>query len=469
MCLRGGQFYLRRRVPHDIRGHIGRAEIWRSLRTDSLKCAVRRFPLIASQIEAEIEGARLRAGLPVDEMLFTTAGAPASTVKRMPVVATATASPAEPPAVASQPPPLTFGEVYDRYINDPTRGWSIRTRNSYDTCRKVAVAIIGADLPIRDFARVHCREFIETLRFLPKNANKRFPRLSPRQVAEKARQEKWDNLISSANVNAYLTDRSSFLNWAVQEEYLDRNPARGLRLHDEVAKRNKRFPFSPTQLKKIFNAPLYRGCVDGERAYFLPGTERPQNGRFWIPLIALHTGMRLNEICQLDVTDLRAVDDIQCFVVSEDSLVGSTDKQLKTRTSERVIPVHPNLFDFGLLQFAQKRRRAGETKLFGEIAPGPRGVRAVAFSKWFTLFTRKAGAALDRTCFHSFRHNFRDELRAARIDHDVAMAIGGWTSGSVKSQASENYGKGFSVSMLYEAICRLSFPNVDLSHLRMNE
>ncbi|WP_328805797.1 DUF6538 domain-containing protein [Sphingobium yanoikuyae] len=467
MCLRGGQFYLRRRVPHDVRAHMGRAEIWRSLRTDSLKCAVRRFPLIVSQVEAEIEGVRAQAGLAVDPMLLAAVGAAAPMAQRVPVFTMASSGPAEQPVISPQLPLLTFGEVYDRYINDPTRGWSVRTRNSYDTCRKLAVAIIGADLPMRDFARSHCRDFIETLRFLPKNANKRFPHLSPRQAATKARDGKLDNLISSANVNAYLTDLSSFLNWAVQEEYLDRNPARGLRLPDEIAKRNKRFPFSPMQLKKIFNAPLYRGCVDGERNYFLPGTERPQNARFWIPLIALHTGMRLNEICQLDVTDLRAVDGIQCFVVSEESLVGSTDKQLKTRTSERVIPVHPNLFDFGLLQFVEKRRRAGERKLFGEIAPGPRGIRAVALSKWFTLFTRKAGAAQDRTCFHSFRHNFRDELRAARIDHDVALAIGGWTNGaSTKSNASENYGRGHGVKMLHDAIVRLRFADVDLEHLK---
>ncbi|BBF68248.1 tyrosine-type recombinase/integrase [Sphingomonas bisphenolicum] len=404
----------------------------------------------------------------IDPVLLEGVGSSAQVGPRQPVPAAAsTVYFPSPPVVPPQKSCLTFGNVYDRYINDPTRGWSVRTRDSYETCRKLATDIIGADLPIADFTRTHCRDFIETLRFLPKNASKRFPRLSPRQAAEKAREGKLDNLISSANVNAYLTDLSSFLNWAVREEYLERNPARGLRLPDEVAKRNKRFPFSSVQLKKIFNAPLYRGCVDGERSYFLPGTERPQNARFWIPLIALHTGMRLNEICQLDVTDLRAIEGVQCFVVSDESLVGSTDKQLKTRTSERVIPIHPNLCDFGLFQFVDKRRRAGETKLFGEIAPGPRGVRAVAFSKWFTLFTRKAGAAQDRTCFHSFRHNFRDELRAARIDHDVALAIGGWTNGaSTKSNASENYGRGHGINVLDEAMLRLRFENVDLSHLR---
>ena len=34
---------------------------------------------------------------------------------------------------------------------------------------------------------------------------------------------------------------------------------------DPVNKRDKRLPFSREQLHAIFNAPLYRGCSDGER------------------------------------------------------------------------------------------------------------------------------------------------------------------------------------------------------------
>src|SRR5687768_13194332 len=40
--LRGGQFYLRRSIPLDVQATMGRAEIWRSLRTDSPVRAWRR-------------------------------------------------------------------------------------------------------------------------------------------------------------------------------------------------------------------------------------------------------------------------------------------------------------------------------------------------------------------------------------------------------------------------------------------
>uniref|UniRef100_UPI000B26D848 hypothetical protein n=1 Tax=Croceicoccus bisphenolivorans TaxID=1783232 RepID=UPI000B26D848 len=112
------------------------------------------------------------------------------------------------------------------------------------------------------------------------------------------------------------------------------------------------------------------------------------------------------------------------------------------------------------------RDSAYEEKLFGEIDPGTKGIRAVAFSKWFTQFLRACGAYRERTCFHSFRHNFRDELRAARIDHDIAMALGGWTNGTGgKSSASEAYGNGHRIHTLAEAVSRLKFADIDVSSL----
>lgn len=250
---------------------------------------------------------------------------------------------------------------------------------------------------------------------------------------------------------------------------IGRNPARGLRLPDVVAKRDKRLPFSPEQLRLIFSAPLYSGCIDGERGYAKRGDQHPRNARFWVPLIGLFTGARLGEICQLDVADVRTIEGTACIVISERSLVGSTDKRLKTGASDRIIPIHPTLIDCGLLHFVEEKRRAREMKLFGDIETGLTGSRSVVFSKWFTQFLRSCGARQRLTCYHSFRHVFRDELRAARIEHDIAMHLGGWTGGSSRNGVSENYGSGHRVMALHDAICRLKFDSVDVRHLKLGE
>lgn len=111
--------------------------------------------------------------------------------------------------------------------------------------------------------------------------------------------------------------------------------------------------------------------------------------------------MRLNEICQLNVEDVRVVDDVHCFIVTTEVENGIADKKLKTANGERLIPVHP------------------------ELTMAKSGYYSDTFSKFFANFLDKAKAKAPRTSFHSFRHNFRDALREARVDREIALALGG--------------------------------------------
>jgi integrase len=246
---------------------------------------------------------------------------------------------------------------------------------------------------------------------------------------------------------------------------LDRNPAQGLRVPDPTARRDKRHPFSTNQLQTIFSAPLYTGCRDDGHGYATPGPERPRHARFWIPLLSMFGGLRLNEACQLDAADIRRIENVDCFVITERSEEVTTDKRLKTASSERVVPIHVMLIDLGFLDFARQRKRAGESKLFGEVGMGATGYRSTTFSAWFRRFVARAGADSPKTCFHSFRHGFRDALREARIDRDIALALGGWTTASGAASVSDAYGSGYRIATLKEAIDRVRYTGLDLSHL----
>jgi integrase len=288
--------------------------------------------------------------------------------------------------------------------------------------------------------------------------------LTPVEIAAKAKAEGRDDLINAANVNTYVNKLGGVLNWAVKEELLDRNPALGLRVADPTLRRDKRLPFTADQLRAIFTAPLYTGCRDDEHGYAVPGSNRPRNARFWVPLVSMFGGLRLNEACQLDVADVRRIEDIDCLVVTERSDESTNDKRLKTNSSERIVPVHSSLIDLGFMQFVEQRRRAGEIKLFAEVGMGSTGYRSTTFSQWFRRFIDKAGADSPKTCFHSFRHGFRDALREARIDRDITLALGGWTSVGAAS-VSDAYGSGYRIATLKEAIDRVRYRGLDLSHL----
>ena len=351
-------------------------------------------------------------------------------------------------------------------MSDPTRNWSPTTRMAYQTTMRIVLAILGRDTPARAVTRAMCREMIEVLRWQPRNASKLFPNSTPMDIADRAKAEGRTDLINAANINTYLNKLGAAFNWAVKEEVIDRNPCAGLRVPDLVARRDKRLPFSPAQLTAIFSAPLYTGCRDDGHGYAVPGPHRPKNARFWIPLVSMFGGLRLNEACQLDVADIRSIEDIDCFVVTERSDEEDNDKRLKTSASERVVPIHATLIDLGFLDFVEERRRAGEIKLFVEVGMGATGYRSTTFSAWFRRFAMKAGANSRKTCFHSFRHGFRDAMREARIDRDIALALGGWTGPSGSASVSDVYGSGYRVPTLKEAIDRVSYPGFDPDSIR---
>lgn len=300
---------------------------------------------------------------------------------------------------------------------------------------------------------------------MPSNPTKRYPKLNIVQAAEMAKRKKLTSTLNPATINAYLNRLSSVLNFAMNEGLIDRNPTRGLKVADPVRARDKRSPFSSLQLKRIFNAPLYRGCLNDEAGYAKPGPSRPRRGRFWVPLIGLFSGMRLNEICKLDVADIQEIEGVPCFHVRPDPSATS-GKWLKTEASERLVPVHPTLLGIGFMAYVEAQRAKGGMKLFPELRRSTTGYYSDPFSKWFRRFLVAAGADGPRTCFHSFRHCFRDALREARMDHQIALALGGWTAGNEAGETATAYGRGYRISTLLQGVGGVQYPDLDLNHLK---
>ena len=197
------------------------------------------------------------------------------------------------------PPEKTLRALLDMFLSDPAKLRSAKTRMIYENAIAVAGEVIGLDTPVHSIDREGCRRLLDMLRWLPSNPAKRFPKLTAIQASEMAKAKKLTSTLSYASINGYMNRLSAVMNFAVSEGYIDRNPVRGLRVVDPTHRRDRRLPFSTNQLQTIFNAPLYRGCVDDEHGYADVGAARPRRARFWAPLIALYGGMRLNEFFSL--------------------------------------------------------------------------------------------------------------------------------------------------------------------------
>ena len=350
---------------------------------------------------------------------------------------------------------LTVGEARDAYMADPSLPANKKTRAIYEARMGVLVEALGAGTLLKSVTRDTCRRVIhDVLVGYPARPNARLKAM-PLAARIEAAQKSGKPTIKAKTLGLYANAMRSLLQWAVDEGHIAANPAVGLRVNKPKTK--SKLPFDQAALSAIFHAPIYTGCQNDERGYAKPGPNRPRRHRFWIPLIALFSGMRLNEICQLHRSDLYQANDHWVFRLWADDEVGRT---LKNDGSERFVPVHPQLIKIGLIDYLETVPTTSE-RLFPELKGNPDGSGADPLSKWFTNLLVGLGMKTEKVSFHSFRHNFRDAVREAGIPMDVQRALGGWSDGS----ASERYGLGHSVATLASGMQKVAYPGLDLSHL----
>jgi integrase len=187
---------------------------------------------------------------------------------------------------------------------------------------------------------------------------------------------------------------------------------------------------------------------------------------FWAPLIALHTGMRINEIAQLSLSDLAVIDGINCFNVTDEPDPNDEDDQqelarrktLKTEAAKRIVRMHPKLIELGLLAYADTLRRAGHTRLFPDLATDNRDGPGQPAFKQFGRYLNRIGLSDKRLVFHSFRHGVVEKLRPhTEIPKELRKLVVGH---SPIEETHDNYGtieKSYSTQQKLDAIMLLEF------------
>src|SRR5207237_1081903 len=103
-----------------------------------------------------------------------------------------------------------------------------------------------------------------------------------------------------------------------------------------------REPFAPSDLAAIFTAGVF---TRGERPLAGGG-----EAAFWFPLIALLSGMRLEEIAGLRLRDLAQDEETGRWFFD---VKPNGERSVKTASSIRKVPVHPELVRIGLLRYRQ--------------------------------------------------------------------------------------------------------------------
>ena len=97
----------------------------------------------------------------------------------------------------------------------------------------------------------------------------------------------------------------------------------------------------------------------------VPGRTIIRDEKFWLPLIAVFSGMRQEEICQLSLEDVRETNGIAYFDINDRGA-----RTLKNRTTVRRVPVHDELVRLKLLRRVEALRGKREMRLFPELRGG---------------------------------------------------------------------------------------------------
>ncbi len=326
---------------------------------------------------------------------------------------------------------ITLGEAIKRMETDPTRAHLGDTADAkYVMTFRAMKEVIGPDRALASITRADCADVQELLAGIPANVSKlkAYAKCETlREIAALAA-TRTDRKMAVGTVRVYTHTLSSFFNWAINKGLITVNPAVRLAPAKGAAEVSKQ-PFTVEEMNKLV-AGLGQWSKGGALS-----------GRWWVPLIAIYSGMRLGEIVSLTVDDVGMRDGVECFLLRK-----TADKSLKTPGSERVLPVHPELIRLGLLQRVAKLREGGETRLFPDLQGEGQAELSDLFQKRFAYWQKKV-LGIDRpgVSFHSFRHGFRDALREAGVPIDATRALGGWArSGGVE----ERYGQGTRPSTL---------------------
>nr|WP_287410260.1 site-specific integrase [Pseudodesulfovibrio sp.] len=350
-------------------------------------------------------------------------------------------------------------EVIKTYTEEQrlSDSWQEKTEKENLACYQLFLDFAGKNITTDKVTYPLIREYKSTLMKLP-------PRLKTAKAYRNKTIQEVLNMdikkrMTVPTINKYLNRLATLLAYAMRNGWMSLNPAAGLQLKEKRRDDELRTVFTLDDLRSLFHSPQY-----------LNDTHKHPY-QFWVLPIALFTGMRQNEIAQLHLDDIRQDNDIWVFDIN----ANKPDKHIKTKTSKRLVPMHPFLSEtLNLPAYVQSLKDQGQIRLFPEILH-KRDRYGQTISRWFngnsstsSGYKRKCGIIIEEGApkkdFHSFRHTLIDHLKQKLVDDNLLHELDGHAH---KSMSLGKYGKQYhSEVMLEHAVAHIDFHEaIKLAHL----
>jgi len=347
--------------------------------------------------------------------------------------------------VQSSPSPL-FSKVFAEFLenmkmNKRRTGTIGASRDSFNQL----IELIG-DKPIGDYNNVDAREYRNALSKLPSNRTKN-PKYRDKTLKEVLSKDipikDRISLTTQKLINSKIT---GFFNYCLDEypDYVGSNVFRKkYQQASSVKLKDKKESFTDDDLHLIFNPKTYLPAI------FENPLSRIKYPYYYIPIIAVFTGCRLEEICMMRVKDIVKTNGVWVYHIREDGEYGHEETKVKNPYSERILPLHPVLIDtLGFIKYVEKMGKIGNDRVFHELTKIGTGRFQQNVGKFFNnRYLKKIGLkdGVRKVSFHSFRHSVETHLTNQNINPRFIDYLQGHSS---KDTGGNIYMKGIKPEVL---------------------
>jgi len=370
--------------------------------------------------------------------------------------------PKEPYLVTPSPSPL-FSEVTPKHLelmrrNKRRKETIGETEQTYEDVKE----LIG-DKPIGEYTNLDGRNFRTAIISLPKNRKKmkQYRDFNLLQLLEMDVPE--DDRLSVDTQTKLISRMTSLWNFLIDEypEYVTQNvfKKKSVTVTSRKAK-DKRESFTDEDIKTIFHHKNFLPAIfEGHRRQTI------KYPYYFVPILAVMMGARLEEICQMRVTDIKKVNGIWVYRIREEGRYNEEETRVKNPYSERDIPLHPELIDtLRFVQYVNHIKKLGHERVFWEL-PKRGNVYHRNVGKFFNeKYLVKIGIKKRGKSFHSFRHSVETHLTNANVNGRYIDFLQGH---SQKGVGGNVYMKGIRVDVLLKDCVEKIQWDVDWNKLKV--
>lgn len=352
---------------------------------------------------------------------------------------------------------LTIREAVEKHLSD--RSLRAKTVDEIRSSLRIFEDVIG-NKSLHSLSRSDFRNYLEYLG--KRTVGGRTPESVKRST-------------SVGTVGKRLGFLRAAINHAIERGWFDGpNPAAGIDASAFASKPDKsvmpdKRGFNVDELNLIFQHPWFVGCRSASEIHE-PGSHRLKDSHYWVPIVALLTGCRANELGALMVNEVH----LRCahpHLRIRDNKYGTTKGGYA-----RSVPLLDALLDLGFGEYVDSVAATGSDRIFPDWKP-PR--RASGFdaadARWSNAgvvrsFNRTVvprmlkdrmveGARLEVT-FHGFRGAFKAMLGLTR--HAVPPNVINEVVGHAKGEMDKRYVGEIPLAETYSAIRQCTFEGLVL-------